>query len=94
MLSATTKKGFRSPYAPRPLLSLVPEDGIEPSWGCPRGILRLKTVISTKPVISVNYHDFTGFFCTQEVGKCQGFLEFFWRGGHGFRHMVMGTISK
>jgi len=23
----------------KPYIFLVPEDGIEPSWGCPRGIL-------------------------------------------------------
>ena len=40
---AHTKKGLRRPYAPKPLLSLVPEVGIEPTWSCPRGILSTLT---------------------------------------------------
>ena len=52
------------------LNEMVPEVGIEPTWGFPRGILRLKMVTTIKPMISDNYYDFIGFFCAQEVGKC------------------------
>ena len=64
------KKGFGNTMFAKPCYSLVPELGIEPRRGRPRGILSRKMTIFRKPVISATSMISLAFFIVYYVGKC------------------------